>query len=63
MRAGTAAAPFSPTPLKKDDALALSPPLRTLDVIRFSAASTTPSRARTPTAAPALEMASMAYST
>jgi hypothetical protein len=34
-----------------------------LDVIRFSATSTTPSLARMPIAAPALEMASMAYST
>ena len=31
--------------------------------IFFSAASTTPSSVRTPTAAPACEMASMAYST
>ena len=37
--------------------------LLTLDVIRFSAASTTPSLASTPSAAPALLMASMAYST
>lgn len=35
----------------------------TFDVMRFSAASTTPSTARTPIAAPALEIASMAYST
>lgn len=35
----------------------------TFDVMRFSAARTTPSLARTPRAAPALEMASMAYST
>jgi hypothetical protein len=34
-----------------------------LDVILFSAAKTTPSVARIPTAAPALEIASMAYST
>lgn len=40
----------------------LLPPL-TLDVIRFSAASTTPSLASTPMADPALEMASIAYST
>ena len=37
--------------------------LFTLDVIRFSAASTTPSLASTPSAAPALLMASIAYST
>lgn len=40
---------------------AQAPPRRTLLVIRFSAASTTPSLARTPTQEPALEMASMAY--
>lgn len=34
-----------------------------LDVMRFSAASTTPSVASTPIADPALEMASIAYST
>lgn len=34
---------------------------RTLLVIRFSAASTTPSLARMPTQDPALEIASMAY--
>ena len=36
---------------------------RTLDMIFFSAASTTPSFDNTPTAAPAWLMASMAYST
>ena len=35
----------------------------TFDVMRFSAARTTPSTASTPMAAPALEIASMAYST
>lgn len=38
-----------------------APPHRTLLVMRFSAASTTPSLARMPTQEPALEMASMAY--
>lgn len=36
-------------------------PTRALLVMRFSAASTTPSLASTPTHEPALEMASMAY--
>ena len=37
--------------------------ITTLDVIFFSAARTTPSLAKMPTAAPALDMASIAYST
>ena len=36
---------------------------RTFDVMRLSAARTTPSTASTPMAAPALDIASMAYST
>lgn len=40
---------------------ALHQPRRTLLVMRFSAASTTPSLARMPTQEPAFEMASMAY--
>jgi hypothetical protein len=39
------------------------PAMRTLEVIFFSAISTTPSFARHPMAAPAFEIASIAYST